>query len=229
MKQEALQLFSGFFEENGCRIDVDEHYRDRYGIDFSISHVDGVHSAFNLGIHLSFEPDCHKTQDLFLEATKRGVVSKGLYIEICANEIDTGVIPVTFFSSLSFLFNRRFSETQNWGLKVFQNHTFHFFDLEDNVRHLRITERESVFSKDEELKGKVVAYFKSKGYGFIISSGSGKESKFFFHIANVKNNTLRDQLEAYTEGSAIPVCFTYGGSNGQKYPKALNVQPNEVE
>ena len=217
---EFANLFRGYFEEFGCRIDVEEDYKLRYNIDFCITRVRGVHAAVNLGLHLTQDTDNRARQETFLEAARLGVVAKSVYVEVCTATLDAGVIPITFVACLSFLFDRRYHHSRAIGLRVFEDSSFHFFDLEENVRRLRKDFHDATHDSEEVIYGDIIAYFSEKGFGFIEDED---QQKFFFHIANVVDEELRRQLPNYAQGDAIPVRFCYGGSDGKKYPKAIDV------
>ena len=218
--------FKDFFEKRGCRIDVDETYRDRYNIDFGVSRVEGVHAAINLGIHVTLESDNYGQQEVLLEAARKGVVSKSVYVELCANSLDAGCVPIAYAACLSFIFDRRYQHAKTVGLRIFEDSSFHFFDLEENVRRLRKDLHDAAHDITTKLRGTIIAYFADKGFGFIEEA---EAQKFFFHIANVVDEKLRLRLPAYVQGESIPVYFAYGGSEGKKYPKAVDVVVLEDE
>jgi cold shock CspA family protein len=212
--------FREHFTQMGCRIDVDEDYKKLYCIDFGVSRVRGVHAAVNLGLHITRDTDNFARQEVFLEAARKGVVSKSVYVEVCAASVETGVIPVTYAACLAFLFDRRYHHARATGLRIFEDCSFHFFDLEENVRRLRKDIHDAAHAAADLLNGQIIAYFSEKGFGFIEDV---EHQKFFFHIANVVDDSLRQSLPSYTQGEIIPVRFCYGGSDGKKYPKAIEV------
>jgi len=213
--------FLDYFNERGCRVDVDEVYRDRYKIDFAVSRIDGIHAAVSLGVHLTRETDNFSQQEVLLEAARKGVVARSIYIEMCSPVLDTGVVPVTYGACLGYLFDRRYQHTRTVGLRVFEDCSFHYFDLEENVRRLRKDVHDAEHDAAELMNGDIIAYFSDKGFGFIEEEHN---QKFFFHIANVIDEKLRLALPGYVQGDTIPVRFTYGGSEGKKYPKAVEVR-----
>lgn len=214
------QPFREYFGAMGCRVDIDEDYRKLYNIDFGVSRLRGVHAAVNMGVHITQQTDNFAKQEIFLEAARRGVVSKSVYIEVCTETLDTGVIPIAYVASLAFLFDRRYQHTKSVGLRIFEDSSFHFFDLEENVRRLRKDVHDAIHETGERLLGHIIAYFSEKGFGFIEDE---THQKFFFHIANVVDDSLRHHLPGYIQGDAISVRFVYGGSDGKKYPKAIEV------
>ncbi|MDX9724096.1 MAG: hypothetical protein RBU37_25335 [Myxococcota bacterium] len=220
------QPFREFFEDMGCRVDVDEQYLERYKIDFGVSRIEGLHAAVNLGIHVTRETDQYAEQEIFLEAARRGVVSKAVYIELCAQALDTGVVPVAYAAAVGFLFDRRYQHAKSIGLRIFEDCSFHFFDIEDNVRRMRKDKHDAAHEERERLDGQIIAYFADKGFGFIEDVN---RQKFFFHIANVCDDKLRVSLPAYVQGELISVRFFYGGSEGKKYPKAVEVELPRTE
>ena len=218
------QVFEEYFIAQGCRVDVDPAYQERYNIDFGVSRIKGVHAAVNLGVHITPETDNFSKQEIMLEAAKRGVVARSVYVEVCATTMDTGVIPVTYTACLAFVFDRRYQHASSIGIRVFEDSTFHYFDIEENVRRLRKGKHDTTHSDTESLKGEIIAYFTDKGFGFIEETD---QQKFFFHIANVVDDSLREELPNYVQGDTIPVQFHYGGSEGKKYPKAIDVALRE--
>ncbi len=94
----------------------------------------------------------------------------------------------------------------------------------DAALRLGITTAEGVEALDRvlatDLDGQIIAYFSEKGFGFIEDA---EHQKFFFHIANVVDDALRQALPNYNQGDIIGVRFCYGGSDGKKYPKAVEV------
>ncbi len=212
--------FRDHFNNMGCRVDVDDDYKNLYCIDFGVSRVRGVHAAVNFGIHVTRDTDNFARQEVFLEAARKGVVNKSIYIEVCASTVETGVLPITYAACLAFLFDRRYNHARATGLRVFEDCSFHFFDLEENVRRLRKDIHDASHDVAELLDGQIIAYFSEKGFGFIEDA---EHQKFFFHIANVVDDALRQALPNYNQGDIIGVRFCYGGSDGKKYPKAVEV------
>ena len=219
-RAKLVEPFYDAFHDSGCRVERFEDYQNRYNIDFLVTRVQGVHAAVNLGIHITAQTENYEQQAIFLEAAKRGVVSKSAYIEVCSSCLDAGVIPISITACLAFVFDRRYQHTKTIGLRVFEDSTFHFFDLEENVRRLRKGQHDDAHQERLRLNGEIIAYFCDKGFGFIEEK---QNEKYFFHIANVSDESLRMSLPSYTQGETIPVSFLYGGSEGKKYPKAVEV------
>ncbi len=215
------QPFLDYFAEMGARIDADEEFSERYNIDFAVSRIKGLHAAVNFGVHFTHHTDQYEEQEVMVEAARLGVVSKCVFVELCSESCDTGVIPVTFAACLAFVFDRRYQHSKAIGLRIFEDSTFHYFDLEENVRRLRKDQHDSANEIEESLEGTIIAYFCEKGFGFIEEENN---QKFFFHIANVADEHLRYSLPSYVQGESISVRFTYGGSEGKKYPKAIEVK-----
>jgi len=157
---------------------------------------------------------------MLLEAARRSVVTKSFYIEVCAIHFDTGIIPVTYAAALTFYFDRRFQAAKAMGLRIFEDTSFHYFDIEENVRRLRKESHDAEHHATSRLEGTIVAYFADKGFGFI-EEISGQ--KYFFHIVSVAHEELHQRLLAFNQGDTLPVHFAYGGSEGKKYPKAIEV------
>lgn len=209
-----------YFERAGATIDVNPRFRDEYLLDFTVTALEDVHAHVNLGVHLTSHADDLDRQQAFLQASSRGVVLKSIYVEIDERTVDSGGLLVAFGGCLSFLFDRRYSQMKALGLRMHPDCSFHFFDLEESVDRLERMSMDEELAVGEDLDGRIIAYFTDKGFGFIQTE---EERKFFFHIANVVDDELRSRLPAYVPGEIIPVEFQYGGHDGKKYPKAINV------
>ncbi len=212
--------FSTSLEEHGCRLDRDPDYLSQYNLDAVVTRISRIHAHVNLGIRIHTGTDDLDTQTVFLDTSRRGVVHKAIYIELHPNTVFTGAIPVAISACMAFLFDRRYSHFKSIGLRIFEDCTFHYFDVEENVRRLRRDTQHMGHRIGQELAGHIIAYFTDKGFGFIEAE---KDQKFFFHIANVVDDELRAQLPTYQPGELIPALFKYGGSDGKKYPKAIDV------
>jgi cold shock CspA family protein len=216
----AVEVFRKTIEAGGVKTDYDAEFHEPYGIDFVVTRIRGVHAHVNLGVQVVIDANQLDSQEKFLDMGRRGIVHKSMYLELDPRTVATGAIPVAIAACMSFLFDRRYQHFKSIGLRVFEDCTFHYFDVEENVRRLK---RETVTpgqSVGQEMKGNIIAYFTDKGFGFIEVE---KDHKFFFHIANVIDDELRSQLPAYQPGDDMPVVFKFGGHDGKKYPKALEV------
>jgi len=207
-------------DEFGGKVDYDPIYSELYSLDFVINRFSGLHALVNLGVRVTFTLDDYPEQEKFLEASKKGVVHKAIYIEFNRKNVQHGALEVSRAAFLAFLFDQRYRDFRAVGLRIFEDCTFHFFSIEENIRRLRREQHETTNEYDQEIRGDIIAYFTDKGFGFIEDD---EAQKFFFHIANVVDDDLRIQLPSYTQGDTIPVFFFYGGSDGKKYPKAINV------
>ncbi len=223
---ELAQKLREYFERAGAIIDASDRFRDEYLLDFTVTALEDVHAHVNLGIHLTTESDDLDQQQAFLQASRRGVVLKSLYVEVDEVTIGSGGLLVAFGACLSFLFDRRYSQVKAMGIRIYQDCSFHFFDLEENIDRLERMSIDEELSIGEDIQGRIIAYFTDKGFGFIQTD---EERKFFFHIANVVDDELRTRLPSYVPGEIIPVEFQYGGHDGKKYPKAINVSMREDE
>ncbi|MFB6263298.1 MAG: cold-shock protein [Bradymonadaceae bacterium] len=228
--------FEYYFERAGATTEVREEYRDEYLLDFIVTGLQDVHAHVNLGIHVTSDQDALDQQQAFLKASEHGVepgqflevevvdengvVLKSAYVELSDVTSNSGGLLVGFGACMSFLFNQRFSNRESTGIQVKENCTFNFFELEENIERLERMSMDDDLAVGEEMTGRIVAYFTDKGFGFI---QTGEERKFFFHIANVIDDDLRAKLPSYTPGQTIDVAFEYGGHDGKKYPKAVNV------
>ena len=104
------------------------------------------------------------------------------------------------------------------------NNVFRFDD--EPVRHKIVDLIGDLYLLGAPIQGRIIAYFTDKGFGFIQTD---EERKFFFHIANVVDDDLRGELPSYVPGETIDVAFQYGGHDGKKYPKAINVALSSEE
>lgn len=220
------QHLRDYFERAGATVDSSDRFRDDYLIDFTVTALEDVHAHVNLGIHVTSESDDLDQQQAFLQASKRGVVLKSLYVEVDEVTINSGGLLVAFGACLSFLFDRRYEQVKAMGIRILEDCSFHFFDLEENIERLERMSIDEELSIGEDIQGRIIAYFTDKGFGFIQTD---EERKFFFHIANVVDDQLRSRLPSYVPGEIIPVAFQYGGHDGKKYPKAINVAMREEE
>jgi len=220
------ERFRYYFEGAGATVEVDEDHRDEYLLDFTVTQLQNVHAHVNLGIHVTDEEDDLDRQQQFMKAAERGVVLKSVYIELSDVTADSGGLLVAFGACLSFLFDQRYSQVDSIGIRVEENCTFNFFDLEENVERLERMSMDEDLTVGEDMTGRIIAYFTEKGFGFIQTD---EERKFFFHIANVVDDDLRGRLPSYVPGETIDVAFQYGGHDGKKYPKAINVSLHPTE
>jgi cold shock CspA family protein len=220
------QHLRDYFERAGAMIDSSERFRDEYLLDFTVTALEDVHAHVNLGIHVTSASDDLDQQQTFLHASKRGVVLKSLYVEVDEVTINSGGLLVAFGACLSFLFDRRYNQVKAMGIRIYEDCSFHFFDLEENIDRLERMSIDEELNIGEDIEGRIIAYFTDKGFGFIQTD---EERKFFFHIANVVDDELRTRLPSYVPGEIIPVEFQYGGHDGKKYPKAINVAMREEE
>ncbi len=209
-----------YFDRAGADLEADPNFRQRYLLDFTVTRLQDVHAHVNLGVHVSGALDDLERQEKFLQAARRGIVLKAIYIELADTSLSSGALLVAFGACLSFLFDRRYAQVKSTGIRIKEDCSFHFFDLEENVERLQRMSFDEELDIGEDLEGRVIAYFTDKGFGFIQTD---EERKFFFHIANVVDDELRARLPAYVPGEIIPVDFQYGGNDGKKYPKAINV------
>jgi cold shock CspA family protein len=222
-KNLAEQL-RNFFERAGAKLEFDETLQQRHLLDFTITRFKDIHAHVNLGVHVTDSVDDLDEQQQFLQSSKRGIVLKAIYIEISDTSVSTGGLLVAFGACLSFLFDRRYAQVRALGMRVGEDCSFHFYDLEENIERLQRMSFDEELEIGEDLGGRIIAYFTDKGFGFIQTD---EERKFFFHIANVVDDELRARLPAYVPGEIIPVDFQYGGNDGKKYPKAINVSMPE--
>jgi cold shock CspA family protein len=218
-KDLARQL-RAYFEQAGAHLEFDEGFQQRYLLDFTITRFEKVHAHVNLGVHVTASLDDLEQQQQFFQTSKRGIVLKAIYIELSDMSLAAGGLLVAFGACMSYLFDRRYAQAKVIGMRINEDCSFHFFDLEDNIERLQRMSFDQELDIGEDLAGRVIAYFTEKGFGFIQTDD---ERKFFFHIANVVDDDLRARLPAYVPGEIIPVDFQYGGNDGKKYPKAINV------
>lgn len=219
-ERELTDRFTDYFNRAGARLETDDRFLQEYLLDFTVTGLEDVHAHVNLGVHLTDSSDDLEQQRAFLQASRRGVVLKAVYVEVSDATIASGGLHVAYGACLSFLFDRRYAQVKATGIRIFEDCSFHFFDLEENIDRLERMSLDEELDIGEDIDGRIIAYFTEKGYGFIQTD---EERKFFFHIANVVDDELRARLPSYVPGEIIPVEFQYGGHDGKKYPKAINV------
>lgn len=215
----ALKL-AEFFEDTGARVEHDATYARAYGLDFTVTRFEDVHAHVNLGVHVTTSADDLDALERFAQATRRAIVHKAAYIELDDDTIDSGGLLVAVGACLAYLFERRAQQTRAIGVRVAKDCSFVFFELDEAIDRLKRISMDEDLSIGEDLEGRIIAYFTDKGFGFIQTAD---ERKFFFHIANIVDDELRARLPGYVPGEVIPVDFQYGGNDGKKYPKAINV------
>lgn len=219
-KARLSDTLRGHFERAGARVDTNDEFRRLYNLDFVITGLENVHAHVNLGVHVTTASDDLARMQKFLQASQRGIVLKAAYIEISDVVLNSGGFLVAFGACLSHLFDRRNSATKSVGMKIFEDCTYQFFELDDTMQRLERMHVDEDLAIGDELHGRIIAYFTDKGFGFIQTDD---DRKYFFHIANVVDDELRSRLPSYVLGEIIPVEFQYGGNDGKKYPKAINV------
>ncbi len=219
-KATLVNELSDYLENAGARIERSDQFQEQYGLDFSVTRFEHVYAHVNLGVHITTKLDKLEELDAFVQVAKRGIALKAIYIEVDAETIDAGGLLVAFGACLSYLFDRRYSQVRSIGIRIFQDCSFHFFDLEESIERLQRISLDEDLQIGEDLDGRIIAYFTDKGFGFIQTDD---DRKFFFHIANIVDDELRSRLPSYVPGEIIPVDFQYGGNDGKKYPKAINV------
>ncbi len=225
-KARLSESLRGYFERAGARVDVNDEFQRLYNLDFVVTGLENVHAHVNLGVHVTTLSDDLERMQGFLQASQRGIVLKALYIEISDAVLNSGGFLVAFGACLSYLFDRRHALTKSQGMKIFEDCTYQFFEFDDAMQRLERMHVDEDLAIGDELQGRIIAYFTDKGFGFIQTSD---DRKYFFHIANVVDDELRARLPAYVLGEIIPVEFQYGGNDGKKYPKAINVSLSDEE
>ncbi len=214
------------FEKAGAKVDVDPEFQKLYNLDFMVNRLENVHAHVNLGAHVTTETDDLERMKKFAAAAKRGIVLKAVYIEMSKLTVNTGGFLVAFGGCLSYLFDRRYTQSRSIGVRIFEDCSLQFFDLEENIQRLERMNVDEDLAIGDDLGGRIIAYFTDKGFGFIQTED---DRKFFFHIANVVDDDLRARLPGYVLGEIIPVEFQYGGNDGKKYPKAINVSLSDED
>lgn len=218
--QQLIRELSSYLENAGARVEHDEQFSAQYDLDFTVTRFEDVYAHVNLGVHVTTTLDNIDELKRFIQVARRGIVLKALYIEIDQDTIDAGGLLVAFGASMSYLFDRRYAQVRAIGLRIFQDCSFQFFELDETLERLQRVNFDEDLHIGEDLQGRIIAYFTDKGFGFIQTDD---DRKFFFHIANIVDDDLRARLPSYVPGEIIPVDFQYGGNDGKKYPKAINV------
>lgn len=213
------------FESAGAMLSSSAKYKENYNLDFIVNGMEDIPAHVNLGVFITPEKDNFEAIQKFAAASKRGIIHKAVYIEIHEEfEIEAGSL-VAFGVCLSVLFDRKYQDLKALSVKIQEDCSFVVSDLNESVERL-----ENMVDDDtaigDELDGRIIAYFVDKGFGFVQNE---ETRKYFFHIANVVDDDLRARLPEYTVGEIIPVVFQYGGTDGKKYPKAINVSLTDEE
>lgn len=219
-RERILVKMREYFENAGATVERREEFLERYGLDFTVTNFEDVHAHVNLGVCISTEQDDLDKLERFSKASRRGVVLKSIYIELPPETLDAGGLLVAYGACLSYLFDKRHEQVKSIGIRIFEDCTFHHFDVSENISRLQRMADDADMSIGESLSGRIIAYFTDKGFGFIQND---EDRKYFFHIANIVDDELRSRLPSYVPGEVIPVEFQYGGNDGKKYPKAINV------
>ena len=227
MSEHAVgERLKNLFESMNATISIDATFSSAYNLDFTLTRLREVHAHVNLGIHVTTTREDADELAKFAQAARRGVVLKSIYIEISEDAVETGGLLVSVGACISFLFDRRFAQHRSVGVRIHEDCSFHFFEVEEAIQRLERKYVDDDLAIGDDLRGRIIAYFTDKGFGFVQTDD---DRKFFFHIANVVDDHLRARLPAYVLGEIIPVDFQYGGNDGKKYPKAINVSLDEAE
>ena len=222
-----VETLMAYFGDAGARVESVERFRAQYGLDFSVTRFERLDAHVNLGVHLTDTFDHVESMERFAHVVRRGIALKALYIELHPETAQGGGLLVALGAALTFLFERRHTGTRVMGLRIEEDCTFQFFELEEALERIARADFDGDLQIGEALKGRIIAYFSEKGFGFVQSDD---ERKMFFHVANIADDVLRARLPAYLPGEVIPVEFQYGGHDGKKYPKAINLtSPAPVE
>lgn len=226
IKARLAETLRAHFEGVGARVEVNEEFRKLYNLDFVITGLQNVHAHVNLGVHVTTAVDDLPRMQRFAQASQRGIVLKALYVEISDVVLNSGGFLVAFGACLSYLFDRRYAVNKAQGMKIFEDSTYQFFELDDAMQRLERMHVDEDLAIGDGLHGRIIAYFTDKGFGFIQTED---DRKYFFHIANVVDDELRARLPGYVLGEIIGVEFQYGGNDGKKYPKAINVSLSDED
>ena len=207
-------------QDAGARVEFDDAFERTYHLDFTLTRHEHLFAHVNLGVHLTTTPEQPQVLEAFTQTTKRGLVLKALYIELDEETLHAGGLLVAQAICMSFLFDRRWAQTRQLGVRIFEDCSFQWFDLDEALARQRRQHVDQDTQIGADMLGRIIAYFTDKGFGFIQTDD---ERKFFFHIANIVDDELRARLPSYIPGESIPAHFQYGGDDGKKYPKAINV------
>lgn len=221
---EDVVQFMEFCEKKGFRVEEFDDYYDNYGIDFVLTRMEGVHAALSLGVRFSRFRD-KEAQRNIAQAVDQGVVQKALYIE-AHPEVGMAAFPIAQAMCVAYLFDARYSASKALSIRFRRDKSFTSVELRNGQRRApgapqrrRATKKPRIYARNVE--GVITTYVVNRGFGFIESGGQS----FFFHIANVEEEMLKDRLTRFSEDDKIPVVFDNAGiTPGKKYPKALSVR-----
>ena len=221
---EDVIQFMEYCEKKGFRVEEYDDYYENYGIDFVLTRMEGVHAALSLGVRFSRFRD-KEAQRNIVQAVDQGVVQKALYIE-AHPEVGMAAFPIAQAMCVTYLFDARYSASKALSIRFRRDKRFTSVELRNGHRRTngvprshRSSKKPRIYARDVE--GLITTYVVNRGFGFIESGGQS----FFFHIANVEEETLKDRLTRFSEDDKIPVVFDNAGiTPGKKYPKALSVR-----
>lgn len=223
LSEEALSFWN-YFESAGATLLFNQQFFNDYAFDFSIVRYENLYAHVNLAIHVTTVHDDIDAMERFVNGANRGICLKALYVEIDPSTVNTGSQVVGFGAALNFLFQRPADEHRCYGIRIFQDCSLQYFNLENNISRLNRLANLDDLAIGDTFKGKITHYFTDRGFGFIQID---TDHKFFLHIANIADDRLRTKLAEYSVGEVIPVEFQFGGSDGGKYPKAINIVLDE--
>lgn len=216
--QDALQ------ERFGCRLMKDHGLEDRYGVTFVVERLPEVDTVLNVGVAIARSSGDLEHQSQCADTTRRNVVARLLFVELGDEAEEIGAPALVYTALGSLVFDQQYRDLKAAHLHFDADASFRITPLEEQLRRLqRVDSRAHL--PDERLDGTIVAYFADKGFGFIESED---HEKYFFHIAHVEDDELRTRLPGFLPGERVNVGFRYGGHDGKKYPKAVEIQyPDE--
>lgn len=227
---------SGFLNENlikaklakRCDIKEDPIYDHKYKLDFVIDRFKDIDKLVHIGVQVTINPnDSSKQAEFLRERKKASLVDRSLYVKVHPSaDIDHWGAELIYTAITAFAFQKDLRSKDVLGVHINQNVTYEFFELAEQSEH------PSAQTAGRTLYGKMTAYNKQKGFGFIEADSGGK---WFFHFSSIKDDELRDNtlpnaaVNPDTIGLEKPISveFQDGGFTREDAlaPSALNIKP----
>jgi len=215
--------------EQKCDIKRSPTYDHQYKLDFIVDRFKNIDKLIPIGVQVTLKQNDLSKQEQFLsERKKKTLVDKSIYIEVHPDvDIYNWGSELIYNALVSFVFQKNLGIGDIVGLRINQNITYEFFNIEENVESARAKVSKP---SGQILKGQIFRYNPDKGFGFI----EGKNSqKWFFHITKV----IDDQFDKFIGNAEykqndllskpIYVDFENAGvtkQGGDNLPEAKNIK-----
>ncbi len=215
--------------EQKCDIKRDPTYDHVYKLDFIVDHFKSIAKLIPIGVQITTKVnDVLKLRRFLEERKKKTLVDKSIYIEVHPNvDINAWGSELVYNALVCFAFQRGIVKDEIGGVRINQDISYEFFDIEETIYNMRNP------SEEKNITGQIVKYYPAKGYGKIRSG----ESEWFFHIYNVTDDRLKNKfipnIQVDSECNVtrpIYVDFEDGGQQRKdaRLPVALNVRLSKL-